>query len=96
MGRRSREHRDRVIAGLEAPFRVQVAPLLVLRCRKCGARVTEGGVTEHLKACQPQGAPCGKCGHIIMAENFLSHFKACPGKLEQQPPKTQPGGEAGG
>lgn len=80
MGKRARQHREKVIAGMEPPYRQPTTFLMVLKCGKCHNTITEGGVTEHLKQCQPGGAKCGRCGERIKPDIFLEHFKACQGK----------------
>ena len=91
MGRRSREHRRAVIAGVEKPVSTPTSVQLVLRCGKCRALVVESRVTLHLKECQPGGARCGKCGGMFKPEIFLDHFKACPGPKKSVPVEIPPG-----
>ena len=95
MGRRSREHRRAVIAGVEKPVSTPTSVQLVLRCGKCRALVVESRVTLHLKECQPGGARCGKCGGIFKPEIFLFHFKACAGPKKAVPVELPPGPLAG-
>lgn len=85
MGRRSREHRERVEAGLEAPWRNPGAEINIhekmLKCNKCGVVIPEHNVTNHLLICQPMGAKCGWCGEVINPRDFMSHFNSCNGRV---------------
>lgn len=80
MGRRSRNHRERVSAGLDPPIRQPETPYLALKCGKCHLTITEGGVTRHLKECHPAGAKCGQCHETFKPDVFLDHFKVCKGR----------------
>ena len=90
MGRRSRNHRERVSAGLDPPIRQPKTSYLALKCGKCGTTITEAGVTGHLKECQPAGAKCGRCHETFKPDVFLDHFKGCTGPkktiLSEPPP----------
>ncbi len=81
MGKRDRLRKERVIAGLESPFRQEPVFLQrYLTCSKCRTAMPEGRVTEHLLECQPGGVVCGICGYKVSAAGFLAHFKECLAK----------------
>ncbi len=79
MGKRDREHRERIQTGQEVPYRNGRVDDRMVRCGKCGASVSVGGVTAHLVKCQPDGARCGLCQKIIPALEFWDHFQGCKG-----------------
>lgn len=57
MGRSSRLHKERVIAGLEPPHRttnpVGPNPVKMVRCRKCNAVMPVYTARTHIKECWP-------------------------------------------
>lgn len=79
-GKRSR-HLAAIAAGTEPRFHPPESPYTVLKCGKCGEKMSEVMATEHLLKCQPYGVKCGKCGQPdILPEKFMVHFKGCNGK----------------
>jgi len=78
MGKRDREHRERIQTGQELPYRNgRSQEYQMLKCGKCGAIVSPGGITAHLVKCQPDGAKCGICQKIIPSLEFWEHFQGC-------------------
>lgn len=87
MGKRDRERRQRIVDGLEMPRSCSTGQLShpvkehLLVCGKCHVIMSDYRAAEHLKECQPGGAPCGKCGNVIKPTEFLEHFNNCKGRI---------------
>ncbi|MDD5510795.1 MAG: hypothetical protein PHI12_08295 [Dehalococcoidales bacterium] len=78
MGKRSREHRLAVAAGIDKPFRqLELPSELEMCCGKCHTVMPESRVTEHLLKCQPAGVICQNCKQLFTPEKFMEHYKSC-------------------
>ena len=81
-----RQRIERLAKGEDVPSVLRKPEPLMrfFRCGKCKHWISESGVNDHLKECQPQGAECGKCKKLITDPDFVGHFRACLGKPKEE------------